>query len=323
MAEKKPLFDKSMDELREAFVRSRFAEPQVFGRADIEEWLAQQREAPEIHRGADLATLWVGFDYAISERTCKVLEQYGYSQPVDPAARVPDWATRLYGSALNVLTALDSNRCRLYGCYKHGVIVVCDEGDRICRFALYRDRLKAVGAEEVAHAVHFAWNYGGPGMEEARRLICDSFERTIAKERTKAEADFNRACAVSADGRKICHADKVVVFGKGETGTATDLLFPSSAFSGQRIRLEPVDCSLGEAFRDYWSNPDQLMEWALTYRLSDPVGHSIVWYRQNTAYTRARPPKQLLLCCKDGRILFVHRDQCPDPLPEGGEELTV
>ena len=34
-----PLFDKTYDELREAFVRARFAEPAVFGRPDIEEWL--------------------------------------------------------------------------------------------------------------------------------------------------------------------------------------------------------------------------------------------------------------------------------------------
>src|SRR3989339_826762 len=41
----KPLFDKTLDELREAFVRARFAEPNIFGRPDIEEWLEGQRKA--------------------------------------------------------------------------------------------------------------------------------------------------------------------------------------------------------------------------------------------------------------------------------------
>ena len=39
------LFEKSMDELREAFVRNRFAEGGVFGREDIEEWVGELREA--------------------------------------------------------------------------------------------------------------------------------------------------------------------------------------------------------------------------------------------------------------------------------------
>lgn len=45
MATTGPPFDKPMDELRETFVRARFAQEDVFGRPDIEQWLAKQRKA--------------------------------------------------------------------------------------------------------------------------------------------------------------------------------------------------------------------------------------------------------------------------------------
>src|SRR3989344_6646869 len=45
------LFDKPVSELREAFVRNRFAEEQYFGRPDIEDWLVGQRKAKEPDEG--------------------------------------------------------------------------------------------------------------------------------------------------------------------------------------------------------------------------------------------------------------------------------
>ncbi|MCR4313792.1 MAG: hypothetical protein NUV84_00920 [Candidatus Uhrbacteria bacterium] len=47
-----PLFDNPLSELREAFVRARFAEPNIFGRADIEAWIKGE-SANEVPSNAD------------------------------------------------------------------------------------------------------------------------------------------------------------------------------------------------------------------------------------------------------------------------------
>ena len=66
MTETRQLFDKPMDELREAFVRNRFGESAVFGAHDIETWLPLQRKAgrPDtmwesfLNRSAACSTSW-------------------------------------------------------------------------------------------------------------------------------------------------------------------------------------------------------------------------------------------------------------------------
>ena len=77
-------------------------------------------------------------------------------------------------------------------------------------------------------------------MGKAQTFLCDALGEEIPRERTKAEADFDSAVAVSADGTKIAHADYVVVLGHDGEGK-DDLKFPASAFRERR------SCELGHA----------------------------------------------------------------------------
>jgi len=341
---KKSLFKKSMDELREAFVRARFAQEDVFGRADIEEWLKSQREAerPEYDHTADESywnTLFSG-DYimwAAQKNPLVVLQERATSyqtldhlrNPQIPSNEFPlPFEDDVLIQFIPLFTKFMTETRVCYG-HTHGAIIVAPDmvsnphpytlrvevrGRRQCELVIEPFNANPLRASLYVMDVLFAeWLYGRPKRERAREYLCDALADEIAKERVKAENDFNRAVAVSDDGLKIVRADKVVVI-DDENNRA--IVFPSKAFAVNKILRSP-------RMRRYTSS-ETAMRWSRKMPFAE--------------WVRLVGKNNFTAICGDGQIfnnddtrqrwdgktrLMTAKRFCPDPLPEGGVELKV
>src|SRR3989339_322345 len=88
MTEEKKLFDKSMEELRKAFVYARFAERDVFGKSDVVEWLMRQTRAatPEF---SDTSKDWNSYLYKHLADVATGREEEFLRQFASPNHKVP------------------------------------------------------------------------------------------------------------------------------------------------------------------------------------------------------------------------------------------
>ncbi len=325
--EEKPLFDKPMDELREAFVRARFAQEDVFGAPEIEAWLADQCEAGQPDDGS-----WSRYrDFVVGAcdrrvdidrilRSCATTVPTGST--VRGASGPISYLLRgeLYegtsGSRAQVIQRAD------------GVneLFVLDATDDKLTVERIGERNHIVGARTVADILFAEWERRWPKMEVAREFLCDALAEEIKRERVKAEVDFDSAVAVSADGTKIVNADWVVVLGQSGTGS-NDMAYPASVFQERRIlRTGPCGgCQFKvQPWRKAWTKNCTVEQFLAG--VSDPdnswESHDFD-YPSMTLHIRTTPAEQSLVCCEDGRVLLTHREQCPDTLPDGGTEVTV
>lgn len=342
MATTGPPFDKPMTELREAFVRARFGQADVFGRPDIEEWLTGQREAerPEdktwVHfLGRRTVQPWADRDFfdlrshatslgVLNERFRSVGEADAYGPIYDCLAFVPrglDPKRGLYSGDAGMLYVED---------HIHGPMFVVreewgkDGGVTITRV---RDRSKNPGARTILGVVLTEWQCGRSRWQEARASLCCAFDDAITHERAKAEADFDSAVAVSANGTKIVHADWVVVVPASLPHPRSEswvprsrmTVFPGTAFralkilkSNERMRLEP--------HYDPWS-----------HRIASAEDAGRAAAEQFAIVMRSPEPSQAFgyldkgvgaKGCQDS-CLITTANFCPSPLPDGGVEVTV
>jgi hypothetical protein len=184
----------------------------------------------------------------------------------------------------------------------------------------------------VLHALLTEWRDCKAEWREARRVLCEIFAEFIRAERTAAEAAFDSAVAVSADGTKICTADYVVVL--HHANAHKDLVFPSSAFRGENKALRDATfcspgCSRASPAHNELAHATRVFTVKTFLRSVDPELNIIrdhTYERSDYARTVAHARlthEQEYIRCADGRILFVHPDQCPFPLPGDGVEIAV
>lgn len=232
------LFEKSMPELREAFVRSRFAEHQNFSREDVEDWLKQQREAdvPDAHHwwwaygGRSWATARVSATALTGLRACA-------TQVVDPK-EITDkgYFARLCQLMLNqsgLYWGHDNQGVYfLRGSFPENelfVVTLAPGG----LFTMYRLAGNDRTCGSVIVNIYLAeWLKHRPRWREARAFLCNLVAEAVAQERAKAQADFDYAVAVSADGKKIVCADWVFVEEKGGSRR-----LPGEAFREHKAKL--------------------------------------------------------------------------------------
>lgn len=342
MATTGPPFDKPMAELREAFVRTRFAQEDVFGKPDIEAWLAGQREAerPEEKTwahflGRRTVQSWADRDFfdlrshatalgVLNEQFGSVGEANAYGPIYDRLAFVPrglDPKRGLYSGDVGMLYVED---------HIHGpMFVVRDEcgksgGVTITRV---RGRSENPGARVILGVVFAEWQRGCPKWREARASLCRAFDDEITNERAKAEHDFDTAVAVSADGTKIVHADWVVVVPvrlphpRSEPWVPRNRMtvFPGAAFralkilkSNERMRLEPhYDPFSRRITHAEDAGRAAAEQFAIVMRSPEPS--QAFGYLDKGVGAKG---------CQDS-CLITTADFCPSPLPDGGVEVTV
>ncbi len=226
------LFSKTYAELREAFVRARFAEQQYYSRPDIEVWLTGQRtaERPGV-AGWNRYLAFDGMRFAARNREFVLLRQLGYrlrDAPLPkPCTDNADRRITLYRELLPLLSSLRD--AEIYFDHSSGLTVIVNKGTmsaytfeagnltkEVPRIVLRR----TLSSHAVVDSIYASWLYDGEKAHQARAFLCDALAQVIAGTRQSAEEEFVKAVAVSADGTKIVHADSVIV-----VGFATEELF--------------------------------------------------------------------------------------------------
>ncbi|MBI4714162.1 hypothetical protein HY771_03195 [Candidatus Uhrbacteria bacterium] len=239
-------FDKPMKELREAFVQTRLAQTDVFGRFDIEPWLANERtqEVPQ-------QTVWIFLLANIINVSCY-------------AENVIDGATLFSDSGYET-----EGFSPIYNCL--GRFYIGSSNPDTCSRA-------------IADVLFYEWNRKRPKWREARGFLCDILAVQIRYEREKAEKDFDSAVAVSVNGTKIVHADWVIwisSFG----GLSTYHVYQSSEIGPNKL-VRPVDDSFRRVSlaEDICSN-SAIVTPQLAIIIANRVKAYLDGYRKGLSYT--------------------------------------
>lgn len=309
-----PLFDKPMDELREAFVRARFAEAQVFDRPDIEEWLERLRGPQDVTRVAAwdapfwnqfMALRWNGPDNRADRQAsslARILRDYA-----TPTSEVP---IQIFGDqrdeTIRVLRGmLDSTTTIHHLVGPRRLILVNSESGRTLLEGLKKDTvvISPTTADDVVWALFQECFEGQTKAEDAFRWLKGQYSHAIGRARSLAETDFDEAVAVSADGKKIVKADEVcVVLGKDRV-----VIYPASAFSRNKILRSTYMARLQTS-------------------LNKVVDNYARWILLSETMRLARASGQFLDCSfhlKGKTRLVTELRFCPSPLPEGGVETHI
>lgn len=238
------LFTKSYEELREAFVCKRFNEEDYYGLANIEQWLERQRPAehPDEER----------WNYCLSTTDALLFASHGrelqtLSECADPSPIIPQESPTEYDHEIlhrariaPLLLSFDPSKASIYYGHVHGMNIVCGHGSDAKGFALHEEHdangksfttIKPLHPVDVIDAVFATWVRGGSKAAAARQFLCDALAEAIRRNRLQAEKDFDKAVAVSEDGRKIVHTDQVVVVHQDLTWKA----YPPDFFQRHKI----------------------------------------------------------------------------------------
>ncbi|MDO8599755.1 MAG: hypothetical protein Q7S02_06645, partial [bacterium] len=343
MADQKQLFDKTMDVLREAFVRNRFGEAIVFGMHDIETWLSIQCKAgrPDPLWEQFLARNFIVMCAATSpiahlrERATPYATRPGEQLIARTFQKLPDGVQYLLG-ALHVSPVVEGVYYgHSVGCIitytKDGMVgslLTIRSGTLERGFIVAQEQTNSPGAERLVVDILFAeWDRQNPKWKEARQFLYDAFGQEIKRERRKAEEDFDSAVAVSADGVKIWHADRVVVLSDDKQHVLGE--FPSEAFHERKILLAPADdrCRVPTDVRPHLITAEvveqmqrgeygPMARFILSVRRAEYRNPSVSQALCNFAELLPEDPGLAQVLCTTERF-------CPSPLPDGGVEMTV
>lgn len=327
------LFDKTLPELREAFVRARFAEPAMFGRADVNEWLAglQPNEPWNDH------WLWSNqrLIEAVAAQNDNERANMRTALLANAATSVGWFPVTLFGgpthaTAESIFRAMRRGK-KVYYSLRAGIAVVTTGntyrtftqtekfGEVTIRPTTDRDVYDILIEEHMQER---------PKAAKALAWIRQQCTAAIQSVRAAAERDFDEAVAVSADGTKIVKAGWVIAVEVERDGRAW--LFPASAFHAQKIRRRR-DSEFGR--RDILAaialdldNQRHLLT------ASDPTDAFLTDTRHaimRASYDRQRSSQhQILITVANdiipgiGSVLVTNVNDCPSPLPAGGRKLN-
>ncbi|MEK7619997.1 MAG: hypothetical protein AAB413_02030 [Patescibacteria group bacterium] len=326
-----PLFDKTYDELREAFVRARFAEPAVFGRPDIEEWLRDSTRHvvdplnPTSEWGAG------AFHWHLKE----ILGGRGDREIVDllllhttPQIDPPE--TLLVGiphagEFYTLLRTLQLGHAMLFcGRSLHTdswPILVINNKAYVAEFKEPNHilALRPAISTDVKRIFFAEVMYNRPKRERALDWLTTEYQHVIANTRYAAQRDFDEAVAVSADGTKIVKAKWVMVYGRTPEWGQRVYLLPGEAFRVTKCLITSIFRErIDDRFLAQWLAPriDTLDDFFAWEAMMTPV-HMNRKLRLTTM-TAKRTYKEDL-----GSLLTIDEVCCPSPLPDGGREIKV
>lgn len=299
--------------LRDPFVFKRFSEPQAFGRQDIEPWLFQQagseppldadwlywRDTMLAHCAEFLLlppSEYADFlrAHATAFRSLPEVNCFGIEYPFCLRQHVAylRLGIRVYplcrtASVIFVISGVDTT--------KH----VSSPSPDLLRYS-------EVSKIDVLDAVLKSWRAPEeqPGSKE---MLCGLAAKAVAHVRASAEADFDNAVAVSADGTEIICAGLVIV----RTGNSW-VRYQPEVFREDKIRLD--ESCRREATTLYNAQFRTQLP-----RITQPNGTGFEFTRDVLMAMVHRVYWQILVRTTDNLKLFITTDEfCPDPLPEGG-----
>ena len=286
----------------------------MFGRADIEEWLAKKQTStfPYDPNRKEPEKEWGYFPPRGHSRT----RGYGltdYATPTEAQGSANPFDDEKFGWTFQVLrlfnvplflgrTMAILHTDPTWQNHLATSFVIDWNGKALCLTEAGKDLDKlSLAIRDILFA---EWLYRRPCWEKAREQLCRMANARIIEERAKAEADFNRAVAVSADSTKIVCADEVVVVITNPVDKSRKLLsFPASAFTSNKIlRAEKIQ-------RDDAAFHDILFIYAKIIN--------------DQAFFVGGVPQALFDSGSTSkpRVFVTEERFCPSPLPEGGVEL--
>lgn len=222
-------------EKRKQFVQHRFAEPQIFGRANIEHWIKVQREreAPEgtTCMGRDALSGAVGDWLAILRNHAS---RYGFvDRKISPVRLLKKIGLRLSDCDDSICNYVDrigafhwllgsiglqkedvflttNSMLVVPKCGDNGILVLTPGADH--HVGGFREG--TLSNDVIYSALHcwFFFKCKNENSIRARQYLCDWLEKVIYEEQRRAEEHFNSAVAVSMDDSKIVHAEWVVLY---------------------------------------------------------------------------------------------------------------
>lgn len=330
----RPLFDKPMSELREAFVRARFAEPNIFGLEDIEEWLKHRPNrlsapgevawrAPAFHRY--IADALVA-EHGLAIKTLATCATPFAEPPYDFIGNSVSVSRFPRDAHLDVLQTLTNGGAKAYysgRALKFPVLVLNGNAyvlDHPHGHTNAVGLLRLARTSDIWLCIYAEWFAARPKAEKARACLLRHYRAAVKEARLDAQRDFDEAVAVSADGTKIVKAQWVLV-AEGSSPTS-GLLFQASAFRQSKIRC---GTTIAHVNIERW----QLEQISLDRReltrdrfLSYMLGSWRSWVVNETACLVSDTACRDILEPNE-TILFVDKNTCPSPLTEGGREIRI
>lgn len=219
----------TLDEKRQSFVRQRFGQVDVFGDEDFEAYV----------HGLAHATNLLNHDVATLKRLLRLLIQreqptdlFNYATPlsVGDLDRIPlDWIEqpeymRTAARAIFERMMPRTGTTAYWGCMDVLALLVTPDAQSVGHYGTLRAHPHfktlldsshevllnlGMGNTDIVEVIFAEWYRGWPKAEVARDHCIACLRERIRAERERAEWDFNTAVAVSANGRKIVHADEV------------------------------------------------------------------------------------------------------------------
>lgn len=223
------LFSKTTEQLRDAFVRSKFGELAVFWRRDIEEWLewllAHPMPTPPHIDPPDMQQ-WTFYLPMISMKLTlhDLLASASNNRDLATPHLPQDMRKRQLRALLSTLLASEGAKVFLGSRWILAILSSETYGEQWYAISTKRpgqghepqsysitpfdpEQPSNVVADvlfaEWLHQRQFAWN--------ARQRFLGQMKLIVADRRKTYEAEFDRAVAVTSDGLRILHVDRVIV----------------------------------------------------------------------------------------------------------------
>lgn len=325
-----------MSELREAFVRARFAEPAMFGTHNIERYTKDSKEplakfsspryfldsaapAMDYYYMNHLAATW-GIKHERSEVKIGILAENA-SEVETPLTTFlgdnPDVRAGLNG----LLEMMRRGGAKLYDPQSHdlsdfghgcrNLVVVNNNNVYSVRYEYsgHSIDLRQASAYDIHEVLEGEFTQHRARAQQAIQLLDREFVHAVQLAREAAERDFDEACAVSADGTKIVKAEWVVVVDGMKT-----FLYSAAAFRDDckaTLRNEPG----GRLSLPTMENSEAGVRAYLTRN------------RNIVAEFRTRLMDYLVFDCGGSdnsfKVLFIRDVFCPRPLREDGIEIRI
>lgn len=229
----------TIQELREAYVRSRFAEPDAFGTEEIETWFAKERTADFPSDAWDTYLMRKSMCEAADGREITSLRRCADTSLIEPRHYTGGGSQRL---AL-LLASLDPYKASVYIGSHDVIVVVFANAHSFDSFVIdWSDKRKTLSfhrleSPHVADIIMGTWRRRGGKARTAREFLCEVLGDDIRNVRKYAEAEFDEAVAVSEDGTEIVKAEWVVIFEEDPRAGGDAILYPAASWTGSKLPL--------------------------------------------------------------------------------------
>ncbi len=223
-----PYFENyNYQELREKFVRNRFAEKQIYANPDIEDFLQEQRLADKpfdewIGVSEEPVEFWLRLAERIEKRNDAATILRQHTTPFLGLSTVTEALNEVGAEIILPLLDFLSSDIEFYItmptlwiAQEPSIVLVREISAGVQALEIYclddaPELSNKIGGHTVLELLYEEWENKSPRWKEVRRFLCDLLAEDIVDIRTQAEMEFDNAIAVSEDGTKIVELPQIL-----------------------------------------------------------------------------------------------------------------